>query len=76
MIFPFLLSLEVDGFGLVVGDEGVAIGVDLVCCLAKVVVEGDLSSLMERREVTSAMGSWVHSGESLKSSSRTDPSVV
>ena len=66
MIFPFLLSLEVDGFGLVVGDEGVAIGVDLVCCLANVVAEGDLSSLMERREVTLAMGSWVHLGESLE----------
>ena len=37
------MSLEVDGFGLVAGDEGVGTGGDLVCCLADVAAAPDVA---------------------------------
>ena len=61
---------------------GVAIGVDLACFLVnaagapEIAAMGIPSSSMVRRKVTSAIGSWVHSGESLKRLSRRGPSKV
>ena len=42
------------------GEVGVATRGDLDCCLAGVAAEGDPSSLMEMREETSTMVTWVH----------------
>ena len=44
MTFSFFLSLEADGFGLVVGDEGVAIEGDLIYYLAGAVAVPDFAT--------------------------------
>ena len=73
------MSLEAYDFGLVGGDEGVATVVDLACYLVGVVVApevvADRDPIVSNggREVTSTMGSLVHSGKSLERSTLRGP---
>ena len=66
MTFPFFLSLEAEGFGLMGGEVGAATRGDVVCCLAgvaaapDVATEGDPIIFDEVERGDFGNGDWVH----------------